>query len=142
LVRRRLGHAGVLGNLRPHTRRAPGEFQGRSVKKIRVSRRNRKVQRYKPERGVDKTYPEASGISCFRFFLSGPEVEAFPRFGTGSVLGPASEAGVFRTRGAGGSPTSAARGVTCSNTWGFRSAETGATEKKNKIKKAEQVPRA
>ena len=62
-------------------------------------------------------------------------LDFFWRLGAGASLLPASEAGTFRTREAGGSPTSAEMGVTCSSTWGSWSAETGIKEKeKQKIK--------
>jgi hypothetical protein len=96
----------------------------------------------KPERCDDEIYPEETGISCFLFLPGGPELDFFWRLGTGSMLGPASEVGVFRTRGAGGSPTSAARGVTCSITRGFRTVETGVTKKKHEIRKADKIPEA
>jgi hypothetical protein len=61
-------------------------------------------------------------MSCLRFLLEGMVLPFFWRLGACLALGPASEAGVFRTLGGGGLPTSAARGVTCSITWGFWSA--------------------
>jgi hypothetical protein len=105
-----------------------------------LATKKKQVRSCKPERCDDKSYPEETGISCFLFFLGGPELDFLWRLGAGSVLGPASEAGVFRTRGDGGSPTSAARGVTCSITWGFRSAETGITKKNYEIRKADKIP--
>jgi hypothetical protein len=77
-----------------------------------------------------------------RFLLAGPVLPFFWRLGAGASLELSSEAGVFRTLGAGGSPTTATRGVTCSRTWGFRSAETDITKKKYEMRKAEKIPRA
>jgi hypothetical protein len=70
----------------------------------------------------------------------GPGAPLLLVFGAGASLVPASEAGVFRPLGAGGSPTTAARGVTCSITWGFWSAETGVTKKKYEMRKVAKVP--
>ena len=55
----------------------------------------------------------------FFFFRGGPELKIFWRLEAGALLEPVSGAGAFRTREAGGSPTSAESGVTRSRTWGF-----------------------
>ena len=76
---------------------------------------------------------------AFRFFFrGGPLLVIFCRLEAGAPLEPASGAEAFRTREAGGSPTSAAGGVACSNTWGLWSAGTGRTKKKYEIRKADK----
>ena len=74
---------------------------------------------------------------AFRFFFrGGPLLVTFWCLEAGAPLEPASGAEAFRTREAGGSPTSAAGGVACSNTWGLWSAGTGRTKEKYGIRKA------
>ena len=74
---------------------------------------------------------------AFRFFFrGGPLLATFWRLEASAPLEPASGAEAFRTREAGGSPTSAAGGVACSNTWGLWSAGTGRTKEKYGIRKA------
>jgi hypothetical protein len=63
---------------------------------------------------------------AFRFFLrGGPVLVTFWRLEADAPLEPASGVEAFRTREAGGSPTSVESETTCSNTWRPWSAEIG-----------------
>jgi hypothetical protein len=62
-------------------------------------------EKFKPKRYIKNVYPEETGISFFLFFLTGPEPGTFRCLEGGSMLRPASDAGVFQTQEAGGSPS-------------------------------------
>jgi hypothetical protein len=72
--------------------------------------------RFKPKRCVKEIYPEEVGMVFFFFLFRGPELKVFWCLEAGALLEPVSGAGAFWTREAGGSPTSASSGVTCSST--------------------------
>jgi hypothetical protein len=96
-------------------------------KKIDVSCKRYQRRKIKPEKYINRIYPEEVGIVFCFFSRAGPVPETFRRLELGALLEPVPAAGAFWTREAGGAPGSAESGTIFSSTWRTGSAETGIT---------------
>jgi hypothetical protein len=124
-----LSFVGILGSPPGHARGAPVEFErGHEIwRKRDVSRKWYQWHTFKPEKNINGTYPEEVEIVFLFFSCAGPVPAAFRHLAEGIPPGPASVAGVFRAREAGGAPGLAESGTVFSSTWRTGSAETGIT---------------